>query len=116
MDEEIKKLVEENLKLTEEIYKMTKKMKRYITFQKIVSFIYLFLIIAPIIIGIIYLPPLLKNFYSQYSELLGGGTGFNIGDILKGGQVPAELNLNGIDLKNIDVNKLPPDLQKYLKK
>lgn len=116
MDEEIKKLLEENLKLTQEIYNMTKKIKNFITFQKIMSFIYFLLIVVPLILGIIFLPPLLKNVYSQYSELLGGEGGFNIGNLLKGGQAPAGLNLNNIDLKNIDVNKLPLDLQKYLKK
>jgi hypothetical protein len=117
MDEEIKKLLEENLKLTQEIYKMTKKIREYITFQKIVSFIYLFLIVAPIILGILYLPPLLKNVYSQYSELLGGdGGGINIQGFLNGGQAPAETNSNTLDLKNIDLNKLPLELQKYLKK
>ncbi len=116
MDEEIKKLLEENLKLTQEIYRMTKKIKSFIAFQKVMSFIYFLLIVVPIILGIIYLPPLLKNVYSQYSELLGGEGGINIESLLKGGQAPAGLNLDSVDLKNIDVKKLPPELQKYLKK
>jgi hypothetical protein len=111
MDEEIKKLLEENLKLTKEIYAMTKKIKSFITFQKVMSFVYFLLIVVPLILGIIFLPPLLKNVYSQYSELLGGEGGINIESLLKGGQAPA-----GIDLNNIDVKKLPPELQKYLKK
>ena len=56
MDEEIKKILEENLKLTQEIHQMTKKIKNYINFQKVMSLIYILLIVVPIILGIIYLP------------------------------------------------------------
>ena len=63
MDEEIKKLLEQNLELTKEIYAMTKKIKSYITFQKVMSVIYIMLIVAPIILSIIYLPPLLKGVF-----------------------------------------------------
>lgn len=105
MDEDIKKLIEENLRLTQEIHVMTKKMKSYITFQKVMSFIYFIIIVVPIVLSIIYLPPLLKNIFSQYQEVLGGGS---IQGLLEGGA--GNLNLN-----NVDVKKLPPDLQKYFK-
>ncbi|PIT95586.1 hypothetical protein COT96_00370 [Candidatus Falkowbacteria bacterium CG10_big_fil_rev_8_21_14_0_10_38_22] len=72
MDEEIKKILEENLKLTQEIHQMTKKIKNYINFQKVMSLIYILLIVVPIILGIIYLPPLLSNLLEQYRGLLGG--------------------------------------------
>lgn len=71
MDEEIKKILEQNLALTKEIYVMTKKIKDYITFQKVMSLVYLTLIVVPIILSIIYLPPLLKGAFDQYKDILG---------------------------------------------
>ena len=90
MDEDIKKLLEENLKLTKEMHAMTKKIKSFIVWQQVMGIIKILLIAVPIIIGIIYLPPLLNELYSSYQELLGlqsGVAGFEI----------------------------PPELQKYLK-
>ena len=70
------------------IYADTRKTRRYIMIGKIISFIYLILIIAPIIFAIIYLPPLLKNVIQPYQELLGGGD-----------------SSQQVDLQKIDVNK-----------
>ncbi|MBI4779077.1 hypothetical protein HY797_01325 [Candidatus Falkowbacteria bacterium] len=93
---EIKKLLEQNLELTEEIYIMTKKIKGYLFFQRLVSLFYLFLIIAPIILGIIYLPPLLGGLYDQYKDLLGiqAGVSNPIESLLKGGT--GDMNLNNL--------------------
>lgn len=101
MDEEItaeeagqvKKLLEKNIKLTEEILKKTKYIKRYVIMSQILGFFKILIIVVPIVLGIIYLPSLLKNAYSQYQELLGVSE--------KAGA--------------IDVNKLPPEVQKFLK-
>lgn len=89
-DSEVKNLLEENLKLTKEIHQMSRKVSRYVAFQKVLSAIYLLLIIVPIIISAIYLPPLIKNIISPYQELLNGGGDFgrtgdtqNIENILK---------------------------------
>ncbi len=111
MDEEIKKIVEQNLKLTEEIYAMTKKMKGYLALQRLVSLFYLFIIIAPIVLGIIYLPPLLGGLFNQYKDLLGvqAGSTNPIESLLKGGT-------GGLDLNNIDINNLPPQLKQLLDK
>ncbi len=98
MDEEIKKLLEKNLELTEEIYKKAKYMKRYVIFQQIFCILKILIIVVPIVLGIIYLPPLLKNVYSQYQELL------NLGG-----------KVDTIDTIDIDVKQLPPDLLKYVK-
>ncbi|MDO8668533.1 MAG: hypothetical protein Q7K35_05630 [bacterium] len=73
--EQIKKLLEENLEYSKEIYTMTRKIKSYITFQKVMSVIYILLIIVPIILSILYLPPLLKGVFDQYKDVLGVGAG-----------------------------------------
>ncbi|MBU0721966.1 hypothetical protein KKA93_00715 [Patescibacteria group bacterium] len=87
MDEEIKRILEQNLKLTEEIYAMTKKIKKYLAFQRLVSLFYLFLIIAPIILSIIYLPPLLNSLFDQYKDVLGlqAGSSSAIQGLFNGG-------------------------------
>ena len=110
MDEEIKKLLEKNLKLTGEIYKMAKSIKSFILWQRIFSALKILIIVVPIIIGIIYLPPLLKDLINQYQSILGlgGGEAGSMLDLLKGGA-------GGLGLDNIDVNKTPLDIQKLLK-
>ena|SRR3989338_6941586 len=107
MDEEIKKLLEENLKYSKEIYSMTKKIKGYITFQKVMSVIYILLIVVPLILSIIYLPPLINSVFSQYKDILGleAGGGGSIFDVLKGSD--GNINLNNID---------PERVKKYLNK
>lgn len=109
MDEEIKKLLEQNLEYTKETYRLTKKIKSYITFQKVMSVIYILLIVAPIIIGIIYLPPLLKGVFDQYKDVLGLPAGGSIQDLLKG-------STGGLNLNNVDINKLPPQVKALLNK
>ena len=69
-NDDLKKILDENLRLTQEIHVMTHKIKSYISFQKFMSFVYLVLIIGPIIFSIMYLPPILKQVMGQYSELL----------------------------------------------
>ena len=89
--EEIKKLLEKNLALTEEIYKMVKKVKRYTNFQKMMSLVYFLLIVVPLILGIIYLPPLLSGVIKQYQDLLGTDTTDGAANTLK--NLPASINL-----------------------
>ncbi len=99
MENDIKNLLEENLKLTKEIHKMTKYIRRYIIFSQIIGFLKLVLIIVPIILGIIYLPPLLKDVFAQYQELLNLKSGLNVGGV-----------------ENIDPSKINPELLKMLTK
>jgi len=107
MEDEIKKLLEKNLELTEEIYKMVKGIKKYIFWQKVFSFLKILIIVVPIIIGIIYLPPLLKGVFQQYQSLLGGGDGLNSGS--------GNSNLLENLLKGSGGTKVPAELEKYLR-
>jgi len=68
--QELKELLEKNLKSNQEILLGMKKINNYITWQKIWLVVKLFLIVIPIIISLIYLPPLLKGAFSSYQELL----------------------------------------------
>ena len=91
--EQVKKLLEKNLELSEKIYKNSKYIKRFVITSQILGFLKLLLIVVPIVLGIIYLPPLLKNIYSQYQELLG---------------ISQKADM-------LDINKLPPEAQRFLK-
>jgi hypothetical protein len=100
MDDDIKALLEKNLKVAEETQAMVKKIKNYMAMQKIVSLIYFLIIVIPIVLSIIYLPPLLKDYAGQYQDLLDSGAGM--------------IDPGGLDLKNFDLNKITPELLKNL--
>lgn len=71
-------LMEENLALSREIVEHARKTRKYILFGQVLNVVKVVLIIGPIIIALIYLPPLIKQWFGAYSELLGGGTGQTI--------------------------------------
>lgn len=69
-NEEIKKLLELNLQKNEEILKISRDIKKYIKWQNIWSSLRFVLIVIPIVLGFIYLPPLFKDVFKTYSDLL----------------------------------------------
>jgi len=99
MDEDIKKLLEKNQEMTAEILKIAKKLKLHMHFQQFFSIVKILIIAIPIVLGIIYLPPLLNGLLESYQELLGMGQG-----------------IKQIDPGSIDLNNLPPEVLKFLKK
>ncbi|PIT90419.1 MAG: hypothetical protein COU22_02290 [Candidatus Komeilibacteria bacterium CG10_big_fil_rev_8_21_14_0_10_41_13] len=112
MDEQIKKLLEQNLAYSKQIYLMNKKIKKYILFGKVMSLVYLLLIIIPIILGVVYLPGILSQGLGQIiPSALGNQSGLqailgdsvNQADLIKtikeqGG--PLESYKNILDLYN----------------
>lgn len=62
-------LMRRNLEISEEILKKTEYIKSYVKWQKIWSIINVLLIVIPIIIGIVYLPPLIKNYLDNFTSL-----------------------------------------------
>lgn len=64
-------ILEEIRALTKENHEILKKVKRFVVFSEIMGFIKLALIVVPIILGFIFLPPFLKEIFSQYGNLLG---------------------------------------------
>ena len=101
MEDEVRKLLKENLETTKEIHKMVKNIDKYIFYQKVFWVIKFLLIVVPIILGIIYLPPLFENIIQKYQGLL------NAPD-----NITNSLNNN---VKELDINKLPLNIQKLLK-
>lgn len=67
----VKELVEKNIKWSQVLYKQNKKMSRRLTFMAVGSYIRLFIILAPIVLGIIYLPRLIDEVQEKYAPFLG---------------------------------------------
>jgi len=76
-DDNLKKLLEQNLALTEEMFVMVKKIKKYLLLTQIVGVIKIVLILAPIIFAIMYLPPYIKKFVNGYREIFPTGLNQN---------------------------------------
>ncbi len=66
----IEKLLEKNIEMTKEVYQMTKKINKFVFWQKIFQTINILIIVVPVVLGIIYLPPLLKGVVGQYQKVL----------------------------------------------
>lgn len=63
-------LLQANLDRNEEILKISLEIKKYMRWQNFWATIRTLLIVAPIIIGFIYLPPLIKDYIVSYQSLL----------------------------------------------
>ena len=87
MDEEIKELLEKNLKLNEEILERLKKVHHFVMWQRVMGFVKILLIVVPIVLGIIYLPAILENALAPYKELLNMSGGTKAGEAVN--QLPA---------------------------
>lgn len=83
----IEELVKQNLELTQDLQKQMEKIRRYFFWQRMVSIFYLIIVVGPIILGLIYLPPLLKDVIAPYQEALQGTDKLNN---------PGGLNVNSI--------------------
>ena len=67
--EQQNKLLQRNLELSQEILEKTEAIRVYIKWQKIWSTVRMLIIIIPLVIGFIYLPPLIKDYLAKLSSL-----------------------------------------------
>ena len=97
-------LMRENIKWSREIYSQNKKIKRRLTVMAVGSYVKLVLIIAPIILAILYLPPLLEKTLGSFNEIFGnaGTDAAGLGGILSNG---FNFNLNDI-ISNLSPEQL----------
>ncbi len=77
---EIKELLEKNLEFSKAIYEASEKTRRYIFWGRIFEAVKFIIILVPIIIGVVYLPPLFRGLFSFYQGFLGGSSNA-LGDI-----------------------------------
>lgn len=69
-DEQLKKLLNDNLKLTEEIHKMTKSIKHFVVWQRVFSILKILIIVVPIVLSFIYLPRLVEDIKNNPDGIL----------------------------------------------
>ncbi len=101
-------LLEENVKLTREMHKMVRSMRRSMLWQRFFSFLWFLLVVGPLVASFFFLQPLIKQYgpslqalFKQGSAVLpllqgGGGGGGNGGpstvkfspDMLKDMELP----------------------------
>lgn len=67
----IEQIVKQNLSLTREILESVEKTRKYIFWLRIFSIVKLVVIILPIVLAIIFLPPLLSQVFHQYTDVFG---------------------------------------------
>ena len=72
MDEDIKSLIEKNTQLVQTVYEQNRKIKHRLTMMVIGSYVRLGLVLLPIILAVIFLPPVVEKIWAQYGGLLRG--------------------------------------------
>lgn len=80
--ESLKVLIEKNIKWSQVIYQQNRKIQRRLSWMTFGSYFRLFLILVPIILGAIFLPPLVSDFMNQYGSS-SGGSAQNLRDYLE---------------------------------
>jgi len=70
--ETLEELVEKNLKWSQIIYEQNRKINNKLLWAAVASWLYLIILVVPIILGLLFLPPLLGSVFSQYGSLLNG--------------------------------------------
>jgi len=68
----LQSLLKENLAMTKEIRAMVRHINVYVAWQRIFGWAKLFLILIPVILGIIYLPPIFEDAYQNFMKLVAG--------------------------------------------
>jgi hypothetical protein len=78
---DLKQLLEENLSVSHEVYRLVKKINRQLFWQKIWGLLKVIIIVVPLVAGAIYLYPLLGQVLGTYQQIIGltqGGMNLNI--------------------------------------
>lgn len=66
---ELAELIKKNIALNEKVLLDTKRICHYIKWQNIWTTVRFLLIAIPIVLGFLYLPPLIKDYLSEYSSI-----------------------------------------------
>jgi len=95
-DPSLKELIEKNLKWSQIIYEQNRKINNKLLWTAVASWIKLLILVGSIVAAVVFLPPLLKGVFSQYSQLLG--------NISTGGDIKNPMD-NLMKLFNLDPAK-----------
>jgi hypothetical protein len=97
-NQDLKALLEENLKLTRAIYTLAEKTRRHIFWGEVFGVLRTLIIVVPLILAYFYLQPMLQQAIGAYQELLGvsadaGNTNQSLLDQLRGLQKVGKINI-----------------------
>lgn len=81
--EEIVRLLRENVRLSKKIQASVEKTEKYIFWMKVLNFIKVLLIAIPLVLALIYLPPAVQKLAATYQDI------FSTVDNLKSGNLDA---------------------------
>lgn len=109
MDEELKKILEKNLKLTEEIHKMTKSIKSFVLWQRIFGVLKILIIVVPIVLAAIFIPRLIEDVKSNPEKIISNP----LIEAYLGGIIDSATQK--VDMNKIDINNIPEQYRQYLK-
>jgi hypothetical protein len=70
MDEDLRGLLEENLKISKEIQEIAVKTKRYLFWGQFLGWLKFFLVVVPVIIAIFYAVPFLRSAIEVYKNVM----------------------------------------------
>lgn len=95
-DNDLKGMLKESLEWSKKVYEQNNKIYRRLRWMVWGNYLKLFIIITPIIIGIIYLPPYLAEIWESYKNILGISTNIpanSLSDIQASGDLMGILDL-----------------------
>lgn len=99
INKDIKKLLEQNIALTNKVLKFSEKNYKVLKWQHFFGWLRIILIVVPVVLGIIYLPPFLEKMVNSYQSFFG-----------------LNEKVESVHPANIDLNKITPEFLKNLKK
>ena len=70
----LKDLIEKNLKWSQIIYEQNRKMNNKLLWSAIADWLRLVIILVPIVLALLFLPPILSSLWTQYQNMIGGST------------------------------------------
>ena len=71
---DIRELLQENLRVSEEILEKTKYIKHYLKWQQIFGWVKILIIVVPLVWGLFYLPSLVQQYMGSYDSTLNNFT------------------------------------------
>lgn len=99
--ESVQELLEKNLKWSQIIYEQNRRINHKLMWSAVANWLRLLVIVIPIVLGILFLPPLVKQLMNSYSGLLNTAGGIKSGK-------PGSTQVSPASLENI-LQLLPLD-------
>ncbi|TSC75778.1 MAG: hypothetical protein G01um101431_1105 [Parcubacteria group bacterium Gr01-1014_31] len=68
--QELRQLLEDNLNYTKACYALLERWRRWMFWHRVWGAVKFLLIVVPLVVGVIYLPPLIQSYVQEYLKLL----------------------------------------------